>query len=420
MSTKDRSTEMAFGESTQNNTAPSVNTEGGVRDPFAHFREDDDQDGGEFEFLGGKRALLTPQDDDSSAGRDDSTPESADGVAGSSVDDVEMGEDHRGQELRPPTDRMGDAVADANAPTDNRSGLDPDTGGRLDIEVGEVLDRDTEDRRSQLVDEERQVGREHEIEKTRTRAVNGQQNDPDREKRTRESVVDEPIGDFDQPDDHIVTDDDLLPAGIEFGDEAMALEASEPLAGLEEEIQEKAASIADTIVDDHPCEWSVEAVQRLLGKRLRARDGELTPGDVTSVGLALSEDLKPYAPKTSLGNLGDQPWHRVDLEAEVAQLWDNDDESIFQVGLLASTDPESDETVKVTIWNSATESGLTSDYDEPGFPTQHVPAMWGKGLQEGETVSLDHVKQTWDNKGRPCLEVDRRANGPGKRRPTKV
>lgn len=420
MSTEDRSTQRPFDESTQNHKAPSVNTDGGVRDPFGHFREDAETDAGEFEFLGGKRPVLPSDKSSTPAHRDDDSTDSIEGVASSSVDDVGMGTDPRGQELRAPTDRMGNAVADANAPTDNRSGLEPDTGGRLDIEVGEVLDRNTEDRRSRLVDEERQIGREHEIEQTRIRALNGQQSDPEREQRTRDWVVDADIGGFDRPEDHIVTDDDLLPADVELGDEAAALEAAEPLAGLEEGIQEKAASIAASIVDDHPCEWSVEAVQRALGRRLRAHDGDLTPQDVTSIGLALSEDLKPFAGTTPLGLLGDQPWHRVNVEAEVAKLWDNDNGSIFQVGLLASTDPESKETVKVTIWDSATETGLTSDYDEPGFPTQHVPAIWGKGLQEGDVVSLDHVKQTWDNEGRPCLEVDRRAKGPGRRRPTSI
>lgn len=358
-----------------------------VRDPLADIREDDGRsEDGEFEWCGEERIVISVEDEDDPDGE---TPQAGSGRVGAV--DESMGE-FNGQEVRPSNKQMTRGVVGENAPTDDRVG--PETGGRL--EKNEVLDLRPEGLESSpMVQQEKAVGREKEIERTHHRSKD------DREERTREVVIENAA--------------EERPSGM--NDRTPSTERPDvPLAGLSADVQEEAAKEAKRMYE--AAEWPVtdaRLFQWALGDHLRGQEGEK---DVTEAVTANLELVKRSPMTKSVSEVqATQEGGRVSVRGEVACLWENDDDAIRQVGLLA--DREREETIKFTIWESASEAGLTTHYSEPGFPSCHEAAVRGR-LEEGDVVTLKEVTQTWDNQGRPCLEVDRRANRGGRRDVTTV
>jgi hypothetical protein len=356
-----------------------------VRDPLADIRDGSSgREDGEFERCG-EEHIVIPVEDEKYPEREPTQS----GRVG--VEDESMGE-FNGQELRPSNEQMTRGVVSENAPVDDRVG--PDTGGRL--EKNEMLDLTPEGlETSPMVQQEKAVGREKEIERTHLRSMD------DREERTREVVIE------DTADDGWAGLNSRTPSTDK---------PNVPLGDLPADIQLEAAREAKRMYDD--AEWPVtdaRVFQWALGESLRSQTGEKDVSRAVTANL----DLVKRSPMTkSVSEVNTvQEGGRLSVKGKVAVLWENDDDDIRQVGLLA--DREREETIKFTIWESASEEGLTTHYSEPGFPSCHEAAVRGR-LEEGDVVTLEDVTQTWDDQGRPCLEVDRKANRGGRRDVTTV
>jgi hypothetical protein len=343
-------------------------------DPFAGMDESERPDTDARDpmnpFVNG---LLDDGDDEED---EDEDTEADTGMTNVEVRDTTIGT-HHGQPIKVGTERRSRAAVNANAPTDARVGGPDMTNDTPD----DILDTDTE-HVGVDVGEERMAGRQAEIEATHLRSMD------DREERTREVVTEEISG-------------GVEPVGREETTDAPSV----PLGGLSDDVQAEAAKEAARMAERATWDGAdALTFQWALGDHLRAQDGEK---DVGQALLANTDLLERPPGWTTVEEVNADPdGGRTSIQGEVAQLWDNDDPDIAAVGLLADPDPESNETVKFTVFRSATKAGLTTHYSEPGFPSRHTRAV-SANIQEGQTLHLEDVTQTWDDQGRPCIEVSK-------------
>jgi hypothetical protein len=307
---------------------------------------------------------------------------------------------HHDQPIRIGVERLSRVAASENPPTDARFG---GPGRTLQTPDG-ILDVNTEFE-GVGVSEEIAEARQAEINQTHYREPGNP-----RAETNREQVVGMEVGeDFDN-DGHAPAPA-LSP--VYWADEDAELQANVPLGELDDDTQEEAAKESLRLASANT-QFGPYAVQKALGKRLRMGM------DLSSAFVDLMGELKkhPDGP-VPIHLLGKQDDYRVDVVGEVVQLWNNDDDDIRQVGLLADPTKDDGETIKFTVWQSATQSGMTNDYDEPGFPERWV-AGWQGHVEEGDEVVLTNVKQELDHNYVPCLEVDRRSNEVGGRKPITI
>jgi len=228
--------------------------------------------------------------------------------------DYNHGEDAEGQALRPSSEQMIHAKVEANHPDQGR---DPEYAGMT------------------LAQEEEARARDEEIERTRwARSMD------DREQRTREVVTSELTG---RPPEARTAD---------------WLERVDP--ALESELRTQAERIAA----ETDRGWTVQAIMQhlakeiKLGKSANAAVLDVLEASKTAPGVFVEPHLVPKVDREELH-----------VEGDVVTLWEDTDDAIFQVGLLA----DDQDTVKFTSWEA---SGMIE-------------------VQEGDHVRMRNVKKNW-------------------------
>lgn len=231
--------------------------------------------------------------------------------------DYKHGEDAEGQPLRPTNEQMTYAKVEANHP----EGLDRETYAGMTLEQ-----------------REKAQARDEEIARTRwARSMDA------REERTRDVVTSELTG---------------------IPEETRGVDWTED---LDEDVKSLIREQAERIAAETNRGWTVQAIMQhlaeeiTLGKSANAAVLEVLEASKTAPGVFVEPHLVPKVDREELH-----------VEGEVVTLWEDTNDAIFQVGLLA----DDQDTVKFTSWEA---SGMIAVHEGDHVRMRNVKKNWYQG-----------------------------------------